>query len=208
MLRATFFPVSGQPHRARAGLLSRLALAALLASAALSSSRSAAQPYSDPGPGFGVHGAAEFPAQALGATVSGGFHYRFRLTGGLGVEAAVGYREARYDVAGGVIFRLQSMPVTGSLLLFPWPDHPVQPYALAGAGYNLVKLRSENLTPQVEGTENQFSFLAGAGVEAQVSRTVSLFLDGRYAFLPVDALQSFGISGRYASVTFGVTYRY
>ena len=190
--------------------LVRAALLALCGAAAgaLAAGRAAAQPFSDPGPGIGMQGALEFPTAARGTNVSAGLHYRFRLTGGLGVEAAAGYRQVTYDIASGGSVRLQVVPVTGALLLFPWTGHPVQPYAVVGAGYYLVKIRGENVNGDVDGTENQFGFLAGAGIEAQASRRVSLFLDGRYTFLPVDTLKYLELEARYASVTFGVTLRY
>ena len=182
--------------------------ALLLAALLLAAAPAAAQPYSDPGAGIGVQVAVELSPDARGANASAGVHYRFRLTGGLGIEAGIGYRQATYDVIAGSSIRLQSIPVTGAILLFPLPDHPVQPYLLAGAGYYLVRLRGQNLPEGFDGTENQLGFLAGAGVEAQVSHGVSLFLDGRYTFLPVDTLQELQLQSRYASLTLGVTLRY
>jgi opacity protein-like surface antigen len=196
---------------ARAGFrpLLSLAAAAVALVAVAGGRESAAQPFSDPGPGAGAQGGIAWASGASTTAILAGVHYRFRLTGGIGIEAAAGYREATYDLAEGGRVRLQTVPVTGALLLYPWTSGPVQPYALAGAGYFLVRIRGEDLPQDIDGTENQFGFLAGAGVEVQVSRKVSLFLDGRFTFLPVDTLQSnFGLEARYASVTAGVTYRY
>ncbi len=199
------------PGAGARGLLRTLAAAStlLLAAAGAGAREAAAQPYSDPGAGMGVQGGISWASGASTTAILVGAHYRFRLTGGIGIEAAAGYREATYDVAPGGRVRLQTVPITGALLLYPWTSGPVQPYALAGAGYFLVRIRGENVSADVDGTENQFGFLAGAGVEVQVSRKVSLFLDGRFTFLPVDTLQTnYDLEARYASVTAGITYRY
>lgn len=159
-----------------------------------------AQGYSDPGLGLGGQIALTHSPDADAATVSGSFQARLRLTGGLGLEGSIGYRQERYGP-----LRLTEIPVQGSLLVFFLTSRPVQPYLLAGGGYYWV--RETGLAPD-DGrkTESLFGLHAGFGVDVRVSRRVSVFADGRYVNLQVTSVEETGRKASYWTAGLGLSW--
>ncbi len=150
----------------------------------------AAQSYSDPGTGYGLSAgyARGLDAESGGAT--GGVHARLRLTGGLGLEVSAGYRRDSF-AADGVRLTVDEIPVAASLLVFFPHDGRVQPYLLAGIGYTWAKPKGEG--PNAHSSypaENLFALHGGVGVDVRTSFSTSVFLDGRYVFLDVDAVKA------------------
>ncbi len=162
-----------------------------------------AQSYSDPGVGVGFHAGAGRALDATDARPEAGAHARLRITGGIGVEVAAAWREDTYRRAGSDILRVWQVPVQASFLLFLPPTTRVQPYLLAGAGYYRIGARA--LAANVSGgSENRFAFHAGAGVDVRVARAWSLFRDGRFSFLDVDAVGALGLRARRWDAVAGV----
>lgn len=175
--------------------------------AALAARPAAAQSYSDPGVGVGVHASGTKGIDAAAAGFSGGVQARFRLTGGLGLELLATYRSERQETAGVPILRLEEIPIQASLVFFLFSSRSVQPYLVAGGGYYHVIVTG--LGPnEAAGTthENNFGLHAGAGVDVRTGLTTSVFADARYVFLEVDSLKTLapGNSANFVQVSAGL----
>lgn len=187
-------PAPAALEEARAGYSRnrmRKATPALLAAALATALSAAAQSYSDPGTGYGADAgyARGHDAESGGAT--GGVHARLRVTGGIGLELSAGYRHEAFATGGARVLTVSEVPVAASLLAFFLTNGAVQPYALAGIGYTWAKPRGEGTnagTPYP--AENLFALHAGAGVDVRTSFRTSVFLDGRYVFLDVNAVKA------------------
>lgn len=157
------------------------ALAALLGSAPL-----AAQGYSDPGFGIGLRaGAFRPPGGSSGAGVA--LAARYRLTGVLGFEAAIGFHEASYRFEGRDLASLRVVPLQFSLLASFRTFKPLQPYLLVGAGYYYVEARGRGaFSAAAPRSDNQFGLHAGAGLDLRLTRRLSAGLDARWTYLAVD----------------------
>jgi outer membrane protein W len=169
----------------------RKATPVLLAAALATALPAAAQSYSDPGTGYGADAgyARGHDTESGGAT--GGVHARLRLTGGIGLELSAGYRRATFANDGARVLTVDEVPLAVSLLTYFLTSGRVQPYLLAGIGYTWAKPRGEGTnagTPYR--AENLFALHAGAGVDVRTSFRTSVFLDGRYVFLDVDAVKA------------------
>lgn len=164
----------------------------LLLAAALGTAVSAsAQSNSDPGLGYGAEAgyASARDAEAGGATA--GVHARLRLTGGIGLELAAGYRRDTFATGGARVLSVDEVPVAVSFLAFFLSNGRVQPYLLAGFGYTWAKPRGEGTQAGKSfPAENLFALHAGAGLDFRTSFSTSVFLDGRYVFLDVDAVKA------------------
>ncbi len=181
-------------------LLSLLGLSAL----SLAAPAARAQAFSDPGAGFGIQGGISKGTDADAVPI-GRLHARYRLTGMVGVELAAGHRNEEVRQQGAPFLRLAETHLTGSFLLFFLFDHRVQPYLLGGGGYYYVSERGLGANADYRGIEHLFGFHAGAGVDVRVSRSVSLFLDGRYTFLGIASIPpDYTGNADFSSLTVGV----
>jgi opacity protein-like surface antigen len=163
----------------------------LLAAALASALPAAAQSYSDPGLGYGADAGYTRGPDAESGGATAGVHARLRLTGGLGLELSAGYRRDTFATDGARVLTVDEIPIAVSLLTFFLHEGRVQPYALAGIGYTWAKPRGEGTnagTPYP--AENLFALHAGAGVDVRTSFRTSVFVDGRYVFLDVDAVKA------------------
>src|SRR5664279_712923 len=112
------------------------------------------------------------------------------LPAGVGLELSAGYRRDTFAVDGTRVLSVDQIPVEASFLVFLFHSGRVQPYVLAGAGYTWAK--PKGVGPNADTTypaENLFALHAGAGVDFRTSFRTSVFLDGRYVFLDVDAVK-------------------
>ena len=163
----------------------------LLVAALAAALPAGAQSFSDPGLGYGADAgyAGGHDAESGGATA--GVHARLRLTGGLGLELSAGYRRDTFAADGARVLTVDEIPIAVSLLVSFLQEGRVQPYVLAGIGYTWAKPRG---TGTNAGTaypaENLFALHAGAGVDVRTSFRTSVFADGRYVFLDVDAVKT------------------
>jgi len=149
-----------------------------------------AQSYSDPGTGYGAEAGYASGRDAESGSVTGGVHARLRLTGGLGLEVSAGYRRDTFAVDGARVLTVDQIPVEASFLVFFLHSGRVQPYVLAGAGYTWAKPKGDGPNAATSyPAENLFALHAGAGVDVRTSFRTSVFLDGRYVFLDVEAVK-------------------
>lgn len=164
----------------------------ILLAAALAAARPASsQSNSDPGLGYGVDAGVARTRDAESGGATGGMHARLRLTGGIGLELAAGYRHDSFAEGGARVLSVDEIPVTVSVLAFFLTNGPVQPYVLAGIGYTWAKPRGEGTNAGTAyPAENLFALHAGAGVDVRTSFRTSVFLDGRYVFLDVNAVKA------------------
>lgn len=164
----------------------------LRASAALLLALSAtlgAQSNSDPGVGIGAHGAATRGREGGGQNLTGGIQARARLTGGIGLEALISFRQDEIRDAGAPLLSLKVMPLQVSGQVFFLSSQPVQPYLSLGGGLYIVRTSGLG-TNEAEGTKTQtlVGAHAGVGVDVRVARRVSAFAEARYALVEVDAV--------------------
>ncbi len=165
-------------------------LAATLAAALAAALPASAQSYSDPGTGYGAKAGYGSGRDAESGSATGGIHARLRLTGGIGLEMSAGYRRDTFAVEGTRVLTVDEIPVEASFLVFFLHSGRVQPYVLAGAGYTWAKPQGAGPNAATHyPAENLFALHAGAGVDVRTSFRTSVFLDGRYAFLDVEAVR-------------------
>lgn len=178
--------------------LARPIPALLLALVSLSARPAAGQGYSDPGLGLGGHVALSAAPDADSGTVSGGVSARLRLTGGLGLEGLLAFRQERYAP-----LRVTEIPVQGSLLVFLFTSKPVQPYLLGGGGYYWVRVTG--IAPD-DGRkiESLFGLHAGAGIDVRTSRRTSVYADGRYVSLQSPSVEDAGRKADYWTAALGL----
>jgi opacity protein-like surface antigen len=166
------------------------ALAAVLAALAVTLP-ARAQSYSDPGTGYGAEAGYARGRDAEQGGATGGVHARLRLTGGIGLELSAGYRRDTFAVDGARVLTVDQIPVAASFLVFFLHGGRVQPYVLAGAGYTWAKPKGDGPNAATSyPAENLFALHAGAGVDVRTSFRTSVFLDGRFVFLDVDAVKA------------------
>lgn len=165
-------------------------LATALATALAVTLPAGAQSYSDPGTGYGAEAGYASGRDAESGSATGGLHARLRLTGGIGLEVSAGYRRDTFAVSGLRVLTVDQIPVAGSFLVFFLQSERVQPYVLAGVGYTWAKAKGDGPNAATYyPAENLFALHAGAGVDVRTSFRTSVFLDGRYVFLDVDAVK-------------------
>jgi len=169
----------------------RKATPVLFAAALATALPAAAQSYSDPGTGYGADAGYSRGRDADSGGATGGVHARLRLTGGIGLELSAGYRRDTFATDGARVLTVDEAPLTVSLLTFFLTNGGVQPYLLAGIGYTWAKPRGEGTNAGTSyPAENLFALHAGAGVDVRTSFKTSVFLDGRYVFLDVNAVKA------------------
>lgn len=171
----------------------RRSTALACAAAALAAFSAAAQSNSDPSAHWGVHAGVVTGRDGDGARATAGAHWRPRLTGALGLELSAGYERLAW-VGGGRRVDADHVPVEGSILFHFLYTRRVQPYLLAGIGYDWVNPHGAGFpdgTPYA--AQNLFGLHAGAGVDVRAGEKLSFWLDGRWTFLDVDAVKDLGI---------------
>jgi opacity protein-like surface antigen len=164
----------------------------------------AAQSSSDPDAEWGAHAGAVTGRDAKGARGAAGLHWRPRLTGALGLELSAGYERETW-VASGRRVDVDHVPVEGSLILFLLYKRRVQPYLLAGIGYDWVNPHGAGFSDGTSyAAQNLFALRVGAGVDVRVGSHVSFWLDGRWTFLDIDAVKDLGLKPDAIRVAAGV----
>lgn len=175
------------------------AVAALLAGFPAS-----AQSNSDPSAQWGAHAGVATGRDVEGAHAAAGVHWRPRLTGALGLEVSAGYERETW-VSGDRRIGADHVPVEGSLLFHLFYTRRVQPYLLAGIGYHWVNPHGSGFSDGTPYTaQNLFGLHAGAGVDVRTGENVSVWLDGRWTFLDIDAVKDFGLKSDTVRVAAGV----
>jgi hypothetical protein len=181
----------------------RIALACAAATLFLSGPL-VAQSNSDPDARWGGHAGAAGGPDTTGFTVTGGLHWRPRVTAAIGLELSAGYERLSWD-SGGRRVDADHVPVEGSFLFFFFYTRRVQPYLLAGIGYHWVNPHGAGFADGTEYTaQNLFALHGGAGVDVRVGERTSLWLDGRFTVLDVDAVKDLGLKSDTLRVAAGV----
>lgn len=109
-----------------------------------------------------------------------GVQARLRLGRVIGVEGAI--TAHRSDFADDMIEVFQ-YPVQVSLLVFPFPDSPVEPYLVGGAGWYYTRYEYDSALGLDDETDSQFGVHLGAGLMIELGPKVQIFGDFRWIFL-------------------------
>jgi opacity protein-like surface antigen len=177
---------------------------ACAAAALLAAFSARAQSNSDPGAAWGAHAGAVYGPDAEGARATAGLHWRPRLTGAFGLELSAGYERLAW-VSGGRRVDADHVPVEGSVLFFLLYTRRVQPYLLAGIGYHWVNPHGAGFSDGTPySSQNLFGVHAGAGIDVRAGDNLSVWLDGRWTFLDIDAVQDLGLKADTVRVAAGV----
>lgn len=110
----------------------------------------------------------------------GGVQARVRFLRYLGVEGSITVHQDEF--ADGDV-EVTTYPVQVTALLFPFPDSPVEPYGLFGAGWYYTRFDFDDALGGGDETDRTFGFHAGAGLQVELSPRVHLFGDFRWIFM-------------------------
>lgn len=111
----------------------------------------------------------------------GGVQVRAFLGQYLAVEGSIEFHQSDFE-EGDVLVTQNPVQVTG--LLFPFPDWPLRPYALAGAGWYYTRVDfSGPFSILDDEVEHTFGLHGGGGAEWRVGERTSLSADVRYIWL-------------------------
>lgn len=167
---------------------------ACAAAALLAAFRAPAQSNSDPNAQWGAHAGVVTGGDLDGSGATAGLNWRPRLTGALALELSAGYERLAW-ASGDRRVDADHVPVEGSILFHFLHTRRVQPYLLAGIGYHWINPHGDGFSdgsPYV--SQNLFGLHAGAGVDVRAGEDFSLWLDGRWTLLDVDAVTDLGLS--------------
>lgn len=182
----------------------RLAILVCAAAVLLAAGPAAAQSNSDPDGPWGAHAGVVTGPDVDGARASAGVHWRPRLTGALGLEVSGGYERLTW-ASGSRRVDADHVPVEASLLSYFLYTHRVQPYLLAGIGYHWVNPHGAGFSNGAPyASQNLFALHAGAGVDVRAGERLSLWADGRWTSLDVDAVKDLGLKADTIRVVAGV----
>lgn len=155
--------------------LSLLALLALV----LAASPAAADGF---GMDLGVHGGVVGTDGGDGNTFLGGAQARVHLFWLIGAEARVSYYSDTYTLDGIGDVDVENVPVQLSAMLYLIKLPKVGLYVLGGGTYSSLKLNGSSVETG-EVTNQKWSAHAGAGLDINLSKNISLNGDIRYVFL-------------------------
>lgn len=113
-------------------------------------------------------------------TWHGGVVARLQLFPVLAAEASISFHSQEF---GDGDVRVTTYPVQVSALLFPLPNLPVRPYALAGGGWYYTRIDFDDSVGGGDDTDRQFAVHVGAGAEILLGRRAKIFADFRWLFL-------------------------
>ncbi len=134
-----------------------------------------------PGAALGAHLGYLRMRDAENGTEFYGVHLRVYLADWLAVEGSADFAQSDFadDDA-----ELTLVPVQATGLLFPFPDGPLRPYALAGGGWYYEQVDySGSLSTLDDERADSFGVHVGFGAELRLGRSFMLHGDFRYTFL-------------------------
>jgi opacity protein-like surface antigen len=109
-----------------------------------------------------------------------GVQARLRLGRVIGLEGSI--TAHRSDFADDTV-EIITYPVQVSLLVFPFPDSPVEPYLVGGVGWYYNRIEYDSSLGLDDETDHQFGVHLGAGLMIELSPHVQIFADFRWIFL-------------------------
>lgn len=110
-----------------------------------------------------------------------GIHARLHFLKYLAAEASIDIAKADF-IDDDAQFDIIPVQVTG--MIFPFPEWPVSPYLLAGAGWYYTQVEySGSLAGLSDDTESVFGAHIGAGAEIRLGSHLMIHLDLRYIFI-------------------------
>lgn len=139
----------------------------------------------------------------------GGVQARLYLIEYLAVEASIEFHQDEY-LDGDVV--LTFYPVQLSAIVSPFPQWPVRPYALGGAGWYYTRIDYKDALDAWDSeTEHFFGIHLGAGAEINLGDSIVLSADFRYVFIDepgVDNSQLEDEKWDYWQFTGGINFRF
>jgi opacity protein-like surface antigen len=131
---------------------------------------------------LGIHGGAVGVDGGDGNSFVGGAQARFHLFWIIGAEARASYYSDTYKLEGVGEVDIENIPFQASAMLYLIKLPKVGLYLLGGGTYSNLKVEGTSVgTGEV--TEKKWSAHAGAGVDINLSSSISLNGDVRYVFL-------------------------
>jgi outer membrane immunogenic protein len=110
----------------------------------------------------------------------GGVQARVRFLRYLGIEGSITFHKDEF--ADGDV-EVTTYPVQVTALLFPFPDSPVEPYALFGAGWYYTRFDFDDSIGGGDETDRNFGFHVGAGAQIEIGNQLYVFGDFRWIFM-------------------------
>ena len=149
----------------------------------------AAPPVSADGFGMdlGIHGGVVGTDGSEGTGFVGGAQARFHLFWIIGAEARASYYSDSYDLGQLGSVDIENVPFQASGMLYLIKLPKVGLYVLGGGTYSSIKVTGSNVVTG-EVTEKRWSAHAGAGLDINLSKSISLNGDLRYVFLDADSV--------------------
>ncbi|MBK6405365.1 MAG: outer membrane beta-barrel protein [Holophagales bacterium] len=136
---------------------------------------------------LGIHGGALGTDGGNGSSFVGGAQARFHLFWIIGAEARASYYSDTYDLGQLGSVDIENVPFQVSGMIYPIKLPKVGIYLLGGGTYSNLKVQGTSVfTGEV--TEKKWSAHAGAGIDINLSKTISLNGDVRYVFLNADSV--------------------
>jgi hypothetical protein len=148
-----------------------------------------ASPASADGMGMdlGIHGGAVGIDGSDSNSFVGGAQARFHLFWIIGAEARVSYYTDSYDLGSIGSVDIENVPFQASGMLYLIKLPKVGLYVLGGGTYSSIKVQGTSVVTG-EVTEKKWSAHAGAGLDINLGKSISLNGDVRYVFLNADSV--------------------
>lgn len=116
-------------------------------------------------------------------TWTGGIQARLYLAHGfVAVEGSIEFHQDEF-ADGDIVVTQYPVQVTGLVFPFARQDWPVQPYALAGAGWYYTRIDYDDALGLDEDTEHYFGVHVGAGGDLRLGERTFLNADFRWVFV-------------------------
>ncbi len=136
---------------------------------------------------LGIHGGVVGTDGSNGSSFVGGAQARFHLFWILGAEARASYYSDSYDLGQLGSVDIENVPFQASGMLYLIKLPKVGLYVLGGGTYSSIKVKGSSVVTG-EVTEKRWSAHAGAGLDINLSKSISLNGDLRYVFLNADSV--------------------
>ena len=136
---------------------------------------------------LGIHGGVVGTDGSEGTGFVGGAQARFHLFWIIGAEARASYYSDSYDLGQLGSVDIENVPFQASGMLYLIKLPKVGLYVLGGGTYSSIKVTGSSVVTG-DVTEKKWSAHAGAGLDINLSKSISLNGDLRYVFLNADSV--------------------